>query len=105
MRQTTFVKTVLRLAINAGWTIAGVDDGEEEDMRPDYTPTTATNRAMETDEATILLRHPDRENLAALFVVWQGPIASYPRGEEAVNDYTVSLDDVMEAAYAMADAN
>jgi hypothetical protein len=102
MNQTAFVKSVLRTAMSAGWVIAGVDNGEERDIRDTFTPITAVKKALEVDEAVILLRHPDHEKLASLFVVWQGPVATYPYGEEAVSDYSMSLDPVVETAYKLA---
>jgi len=101
MLQKAFVRHVLKTAIAQGWTVVEVDDGEEPDVRQSYTPAVAVNRATATDEAHIFLRHPDREKQATLFIVWQGPVASYPYGEEAVCDYSVSMEPVMDAAYKL----
>lgn len=103
MRQTDFVKTVLSLAIDAGWSIDAVDNGEYRVRGEGWTPDNAVAHCLAVDESWITLeKHGKR---ASLFVVWQAPIDSYEEGEEAVTDYSVALEPIMDSAYTFAETH
>ena len=93
MLQKTYLRKLLAECVTEGWTIYAVDNGEERIVKA-WTPTTATNEACETDDAWIMLKRGTETGTLA--IVWQGPVSSYPQGEEVVNDYSLSLEGVVE---------
>lgn len=98
MLQVPYVRRVLSKALEMGWTIIGVDNGEEAiRVHPDrgLTVSEAIRHARATDESHIILQKDGKRGV--LFIVWQGPVKSYPYGEEAINDYSLSLEPVIDA--------
>jgi len=93
MLQKTYLRKLLTECLSEGWTIYAVDNGEEWIVKA-WTPTTATNEATSTDVAWILLKRGNETGTLAL--VWQGPIATYPQGEEVVSDYSLSMESVID---------
>lgn len=107
VRQSTYLRRILKEAIRQGWSLDFVDNGGDEDERvPVTTPNQAVKECKAVDCAHVFLRRaadPDlapplqAEQCAWIFVVWQGPDDKYPEGEEIASDYTVNLNSVFEA--------
>ena len=99
MLQKPFVRLVLRTAIAQGWTVDSVYDGEETTKVSGLSVTEVVNIADATDDAAIRLSNATTGQKGSLLIMWQGPVSTYPAGEEAIYDYSLTLESVMDAAY------
>lgn len=96
MLQVPYVRRVLSKSLEMGWTIIGVNNGEELVSNfKGLTIAEAIRHARATDESHVILQKDGKRGV--LFIVWQGPVKSYPYGEEAINDYSLSLEPVIDA--------
>jgi len=102
MLQKSFVRLVLKTAHEMGWSVTAVYDGEDTTDATGKSFGEIVKLANATDESVIRFRNETTGIVGSVYIVWQGPVSSYPYGEEAVNDYSLSLDPVMDAAYMIA---
>ena len=98
MRQSTYLKKVLKALEVAGWWIKAVDDGEAPEKFADTVPLSKriglTMEAVKAvEDATIYVSNS--EKTCAIRVVWQGDDATYEEGEEVICDYSMSLDSII----------
>lgn len=98
MKQSTYLRAVLKALYAGGWWIAGVDDGEGTEYYKDTTPLSArielTMKAVQAvEDATIMVENSEDD--AFIRVVWQGDDETYEEGEEVICDHSMNLDAII----------
>ncbi len=91
MRQSTFLRRVIRALMDAGYENFVVDFG---DQRERVTSIAAAIKELKSVDDAYLTMSKDGQR-SWIRVVWQGPDATYQEGEEIVADYTTNLEPVI----------
>lgn len=102
MRQDTYLRHVLATAYRHGWALIGLDDGGDDiidlaPMKPAVAQFAAQRHAVNVDSCTLMFRHDDG-GMAWAWVIWQGPLDTYPDGDEVIADHSSNLTPVIDTA-------
>lgn len=102
MKQSTFLKKALRAIVADGWEIVSVDADGEAIVSGAMSVKSAVAAAGEVDECHINVQRKTLTGVERnwLYIVWQGPDATYADGEEIISDHGVGLSGYIDPLYS-----
>lgn len=100
VKQSTYLRRVLNALHCEGWSLR-VRNEDTGELDPIVSVSGAIKAAKDLDECQIFVTR--NEERGWLFIVWQGPDATYPNGAEVISDYTVNLESVIHPIWQEAE--
>lgn len=101
MLQSAFLRLVLAGAMADGWRLSTLEEENSNDagaIVPMDAADVAVDMSRRLDRSYLFLERTGEE-MAWIFIVWQGDDATYEHGEEIVSNYLMALDPYVQAAY------